>query len=151
MGDGLVERMNQSLLTLLRTLADRGTDWEDHLQLLLFFYRTSCHASTGVSPHEVLFGSNPPSLHIPPLRRVSSIDPATSLQHKLMEMRELVEANIAQSASHQQNSYNGSPHEALTIGQQVLLQNSTAHKLDLRWTGPWTVTEMSPLTIANKR
>ena len=40
MGDGLVKRMNRSLLTLLRTLADKGNDWEDQLQLLLFFYHT---------------------------------------------------------------------------------------------------------------
>ena len=151
MGDGLVERMNRSLLTLLRTLADKGNDWEDHLQLLLFFYRTSRHASTGVSPYEVLFGTNPPSPHIPILREVTSIDPATyssSLQHKLIELRELVEANIVRSASDQQYSYNCSPCEPLTIGQQVLLQDPTAQKLDPRW----TVTEIkSSLTVAIKR
>ena len=37
MGDGLVERMNRSLLTLLRILVDKENDWEDHLQLALFF------------------------------------------------------------------------------------------------------------------
>ena len=40
MGDGLVERMNRSLLGLLRTMTERQSDWEDHLQLLLFVYRT---------------------------------------------------------------------------------------------------------------
>ena len=38
MGDGLIERMNRSLLSLLRTLTERQSDWEDHLQLLLFAY-----------------------------------------------------------------------------------------------------------------
>jgi len=98
MCDGLSERMNQSLITLLRTLPNRGTDWEEHLQLFLFFYRTSHHASLHMRYYLVL--------HIPPLRGVNYIDPATyctSLQHKLLEMRELVEANIAQSASDQQN------------------------------------------------
>ena len=36
MGDGLVERMNRSLLTLLRTHVEGGSLWEEHLQLLLF-------------------------------------------------------------------------------------------------------------------
>ena len=45
MGDGLVERMNRSLLTLLRSFVDREEDWEKHLQLLLFIYRTTKHAT----------------------------------------------------------------------------------------------------------
>ena len=36
MGDGLVERMNRSLLTLLHTHVEGGSLWEEHLQLLLF-------------------------------------------------------------------------------------------------------------------
>ena len=40
-------------------------------------------------------------------------------------------------------------HMTLSIGQQVLLQDPTAPKLDPRWTGPWTVTKLkSPLTVA---
>ena len=36
-----------------RTLTERQSDWEDHLQL---------HSTTKLSPYEVLFGRNPPSL-----------------------------------------------------------------------------------------
>ena len=60
MGDGLVERMNRTLLNLLRTYTEGHGDWEEHLQLLLFAYRTTKHSSTELSPHEVLFGYNPP-------------------------------------------------------------------------------------------
>ena len=62
MGDGLVERMNCSLLNLLRTLMERRSNWEDHLQLLLFAYQTSQHSTTKMSPYEVLFGQKPPLL-----------------------------------------------------------------------------------------
>ena len=65
MGDGLVERMNRSLLSLLRSHAQRESDWEEHLQLLLYLYRTSKHASTGLTPYEILFGHNPPSPFTP--------------------------------------------------------------------------------------
>jgi len=100
MGDGLVEKMNRSLLALLRTLVDEGNDWEDHLQLMLFFYCTSCHASTGASPYVVvLFGSNPPSPHIPSFTSVDPDTYRTLLQHKLIKLRELVEANIVRSAN----------------------------------------------------
>ena len=67
-GDGLVERMNRSLLNLLRSYVECDRDWEEHLQMLLFLYRTTRHATTGLSPYEVLFGSNPPSLQIPTFR-----------------------------------------------------------------------------------
>ena len=46
-GDGLVERFNRSLLQLLCTYVDKEYDWEQHLPLTLYAYRTS----TGVSPH----------------------------------------------------------------------------------------------------
>ena len=65
MGVGLVEQMNRSLLSLLRTLTERQSDWEDHLQLLLFAYQTSQHSTTKLSPHEVLFGRNHPLLQLP--------------------------------------------------------------------------------------
>ena len=61
MGDGLVERMNRSLLTLIRFHVEKDNQWEEHLQLLLFMYRTTRHTTTGLSPYEILFGSNPPS------------------------------------------------------------------------------------------
>ena len=48
-GDGLVERCNRSLLQLLRTYVDKEYDWEQHLPLALYAYRTAVHTSTGVS------------------------------------------------------------------------------------------------------
>ena len=50
MGDGLVERMNRSLLNLLRALVQTESDWEEHVQLLLFVYRTTKHSTTKLSP-----------------------------------------------------------------------------------------------------
>ena len=65
MGDGLVERMNRSLLNLLRTLVGKDGDWEEHVQLLLFIYRTTKHSSTKLSSYEILFGQNPVSSQFP--------------------------------------------------------------------------------------
>ena len=110
MGDGLVERMNRSLLNLFRTFVQNEGDWEQHLRLLLYIYRTTKHSSTGLSPYEILFGQNPPSLHIPNFRATVILDPGEyhhQLQKKLLELRELVDSNIVQSAERQQLSYNG--------------------------------------------
>ena len=91
MGDGLVERMNRTLLNLLRTHAQEDGDWEEHLQMLLHVYRTTKHCSTGLSPHEILFGYNPPSTLMPDPSLPKIINPieySDRLQKKLVELRE---------------------------------------------------------------
>ena len=60
-GDGMVERFNRSLLQLLRTYVETESDWEKHLPLALYAYRTVVHASTRVSPHILMFGRSPHS------------------------------------------------------------------------------------------
>ena len=60
-GDGLVERFNRSLLQLLCVYIDKHSDWEQHLPLALYAYRTAIHSSTGVSPHFLMFGREPHS------------------------------------------------------------------------------------------
>ena len=104
--DGLVERMNRSMLNLLRTFVQQEGNWEQHLQLLLYIYRTTKHTSTGLSPREILFGHNPPSIHIPNFRATAILDPneyCHQLQKKLLELRELFDANIVQSTERQQH------------------------------------------------
>jgi len=155
MGDGLVERMNRSLLTLIRTHVERDDQWEEHLQLLLFMYRTSKHATTGLSPYEILFGSNPPSQWLPNLQDSVVIDQSDyveNLRKRLLYLKELVDANSVRSAEEQQRLYKSSKTcTKLFPGQQVLLSNEVAGKLDPRWTGPWTVVDMKgPLTVALK-
>ena len=55
-GDGLVERFNRSLLQMPRAYVQQHQDWEQYLPLVLYAYRTAVHASTGVSPFEMMFG-----------------------------------------------------------------------------------------------
>ncbi len=54
-GDGMVERLNRSLLQLLRTYVNKEEDWERFLPLALYAYRTGVHASTRVSPFMLMF------------------------------------------------------------------------------------------------
>ena len=106
MGDGLVERMNRSLLNLLRALVKTESDWDEHVQLLLFVYRTTKHSTTKLSPYEILFGQNPAPLHFPAINTIC--DPhnySSQLQRKLLELKELVEANIAEATSKQTEYY----------------------------------------------
>ena len=55
--DGLVERFNRTLKTMLRKHSDKyGPEWDQYLPYLLFAYRTKVHESTGESPFFLLFG-----------------------------------------------------------------------------------------------
>ncbi len=54
--DGLVERFNKTLKSLLRKTASDGKDWDKLLPYLLFAYREVPQASTGFSPFELLYG-----------------------------------------------------------------------------------------------
>ena len=154
MGDGLVECMNRSLLNLLRALVKTESDWEEHVQLLLFVYRTTKHSTTKLSPYEMLFGQNPAPLHFPtpPINTVH--DPhnySSQLQRKLLELKELVEANIVEATSKQTEYYKGQEPVKLSVGQQVLLDDPTNGKLDPHCTGPCEVEEFKePSTVKIK-
>ncbi len=55
--NGAVERCNHTLLSMLRTVAsEQQNDWDDHLPAALCAYRSTPHASTGVSPHKMVYG-----------------------------------------------------------------------------------------------
>ncbi len=52
-----VERCNQTLLSMLRTVvSEQQNDWDGHLPAALCTYRSTPHASTGVSPHKMVYG-----------------------------------------------------------------------------------------------
>ena len=96
MEDGLVERMKCFLLTLIQTHVERDSQWKEHLQLLPFMHRTTKHTTTRLSPYEILFGSNPPSLWLSNLQDSVVIDQSDcveNLRRKLLQLKEMVDAN----------------------------------------------------------
>uniref|UniRef100_A0A667W970 Gypsy retrotransposon integrase-like protein 1 n=1 Tax=Myripristis murdjan TaxID=586833 RepID=A0A667W970_9TELE len=56
-GNGRAERMNQTLLNMLRTLeAEKQNKWPEHLPELLQAYNNTVHSSTGFAPSYLMFG-----------------------------------------------------------------------------------------------
>ena len=58
--DGLVERFNRTLISMLAKTVERdGRDWDQQLPFVLFAYRTSQQQSTLESPFFILYGRDP--------------------------------------------------------------------------------------------
>ena len=58
--NGKCERMNRTLLGLLRTLPEKfKSRWSRHLQKVTHAYNATMHSATGFSPFYLLFGREP--------------------------------------------------------------------------------------------
>ena len=72
-GDGLTERMNRTLIGMLRTLKkNEKVNWPKHLSKLAFAHNVTVNKSTGYSPHYLMFGR---SVRLP-IDEVFGIDPS---------------------------------------------------------------------------
>ena len=59
-GNGACERMNSTLLSMMRTLSESDKPgWHRHVNKLVAAYNATTHSSTGYSPHFLLFGREP--------------------------------------------------------------------------------------------
>ena len=60
MCNGLAERFNRTLISMLGTLElEKKQDWKSHIQLLVYSYNAIPHESTKVAPFELMFGRKP--------------------------------------------------------------------------------------------
>ena len=149
-GDGMVERLNRSLLQLLCGYVDKEpANWERYLPLILYAYRTAVHSSTGVSPFVLMFGRQPQSTQFEPQLAFDPTSYKGYMQEKLAELQDLVETNLAEAAAHQKMIYDKhSTYRYFDVGDMVWLSVPTASKLDPRWEGNWKISAVkSPVTM----
>ena len=60
MGNEMPEQFNQTLLNMLGTLEDdQKSDWKTYVPSLVLAFNSTCHESTGYSPHFLMFGRHP--------------------------------------------------------------------------------------------
>ena len=150
--DGLVERFNQTLKSMLRKAATKeGRDWDKMIPFLLFAYREVPQSSTGFSPFELLYG-RPVRGPLDTLReswdsnsksKESVVSYVLSIRDKLDTMRSLVTENMQDAQRKQKAWYDRNAcQRQLSIGDQVLVLLPTDNnKLLAQWQGPYPIVQ----------
>ena len=148
--DGLVERFNQTLKSMLRkAVTDTGKDWDKMIPYLLFAYREVPQASTGFSPFELLYGRDVRG-PLDVLRDTwesgtasdeNVISYVLSTREKLSQMAEVVKENLTKAQRYQKTWYDkGARLREFITGDLVLvLLPTTSNKLLAQWQGPYQV------------
>ena len=153
--DGLVERMNRTLLDMMAKMiepAQGQRDWDQVIPYALMAYRSAIQESTGETPNMMMLGREtrlPAHMRVPPPGEGEQEkgDYALGLRGRLQDAWERAARNLESSAARQKEYYNrklfGSPHKP---GQAVWLYKSrrksgVSPKLASRWEGPYLVTD----------
>nr|XP_015210947.1 PREDICTED: uncharacterized protein LOC107078390 [Lepisosteus oculatus] len=148
--DGLVERFNKTLKSMLRkTMQKDGKNWDQLLPYLMFAVREVPQASTGFSPFELLYSRKPRGLldvvkesweHQPsPLQTI--IEHVEQMRERINVIVPLVKENLEKAQAQQQQIYNrGAVAREFQIGDRVLVPTPEC-KFLASWQGPYEVVE----------
>ena len=133
MGNGMVERFNQTLLNMLGTLEDhKKQDWKSYVAPLVHSYNATRHDSTGYSPYFLMFGRHPRlavdaylGLKSSEEASVKSKDHyATKLRKRLQFAYKVASKEAQKSAQRHKARYDTKVREStLDIGDRVLIRN----------------------------
>ena len=155
--DGLVEKFNSTIQSMLAKTNDRNVmEWDQQLPLLLFAYRSVIQESTRESPFFLLYGRNPrlPSGTLLDQSRTTYLvdldDYRTELVVNLKKARELALKNIKQAQEKQRKFYDRqSCPLPYRIGDRVMVfmpSNVTGkdRKLARPYHGPFRIVHLTP-------
>ena len=146
--DGLVERFNRTLKSMLVKLVEKnGKNWDKLLGPVLLAYRTSPHSSSGEILFFLMYGRDcrlPTGLdtYVP---RVScptvETDYGRSLFKELSRVRQMARQNILKPQSSQKSQYDRTASNDIKIceGDLVMLTVEPRFKLDCPFRGPYRV------------
>ena len=151
--DGMVERFNATMKQTLRKLVNKSADdWDLCLPFLMWAYRGTEHASTGYSPHELVYGAKMRDgldelvekwTDSESTDEVSVVEYMRTLRERMDRARESMKDN-EQKAKEQHKKY----HDRTTISREfsegdmvLVLLPKKKNKLLTEWLGPYQVTQ----------
>ena len=133
-GNGAVERLNRTLINMLRSIPeDQKNRWKDHLSNLMFAYNSTVHKSTGYSPFFLVFGreSRLPIDTIMPLEPFKTTKKSydkfvKDWKNSLKEAYQIANQHQQTSAAANKNRYDKRVKGvAIEVGDKVLVRNLT--------------------------
>ena len=154
--DGMVERFNRTLKTILRKhAATFGCQWDRYLPGVLWAYRNTPHESTGEKPSFLLFGIDcrtpTEAAYLPP----SSLYPADVSEYReelclsVSSARQLAADAVQKAQKKYKKYYDKQRAESaqLKVGEWVLVrfpqdEQGPNRKLSRPWHGPYRVTTL---------
>ena len=154
-GNGLVERQNRTLLTLLRVYTSRRMqDWDEHIDGIFGAYNSTRHATTGFSPYMLQHGAEksiPLSFIYPEFAARGFNSKEEFVEHLLarqQEIHELVRRNTHQAQLRQKLKFDRHlKAKAHAVGDAVwvfchIIPKGGTRKLIRAWRGPHKVTDV---------
>lgn len=115
--DGQTEVVNRCLETYLRCMtSERPHLWSKWLPLAEYWYNTTFHSATQITPFEAVYG-RPPPLHLPYLPEESKVEVVAKSLHDHEDMILLLQFHLLH-AQHRmkQNAISIEQNEALRLG-----------------------------------
>ena len=154
--DGLVERFNCTLTTMLAKTAKKGGhNWDKHLPYVLFAYRASEQQSTRESPFFLFYGRDPRLPSVPALsprktrQQVNLHEYGVYVADKLSEAWDLAKRNIKRAQKQQKKTYDQHARPPnFTVGERVFLfkpaeRTGEKHNLARAYHGPYRVIKLT--------
>ena len=160
--DGLVERFNRTLISMLAKTVERdGRDWDRRLPFVLFTYRTSLQESTRESPFHLLYGRDarlPTEAALSQPRtcyQVDLVDYKVDLVASLTDAWDLARRNVKQAQKKQKHQYDrrATTHPKYHVGDRVFIfkpgaVQGKARKFARPFHGPYRILELTPTNVS---
>ena len=147
--NGLVERFNRTLASMIRSYVDSSTeDWDLYIPVLTSAYRGTVHPATGFTPNFLMLGREttmPIDMHFPQLHPYSSDIPTyvVELEARLIKCYHVARENLRRAAERQQKVQDTRiSQNTYSPGQAVTKRAPQTSKLTLPWVGPYIVTKV---------
>ena len=154
MGNGMCERFNRSLLSMLGTLSsEQKKDWKTYIGPLVNAYNSIKHESTGYAPFFLMFGRQPRlpidvlmSLPDETTNETTYSDFISSLRDKLQFAYQLASKRAGEARQKQKSFFDrGIRQVQLNTGDRVLVRKTAfkgKHKLANKWDRePYVITD----------
>ena len=159
--DGMIERFNRTLKTMLRKRAAQyGVQWDNHLPALLWAYRNTQHDSTGEKPSFLLFGwdcRSPLEASLLPVsdntQYTTVADYREELVHTLSSARRVALEHIRSAQGRYKAQYDRRTDSyQYRVGDWVLIrfpsdESGKLRKLSRPWHGPYRITSCNDTNV----